>query len=100
MACPLQVATCLSDKEVMGIFPQTLTRLFGHLPVIFGLAASLAVVARAAPDDKSAPPLKAPLTVEQSAGQMPDAYKLNMMIRTTLIAVNCSPSGRTWPKRI
>jgi hypothetical protein len=29
-----------------------------------------------------------PISVEQSAGQMPDAYKLNMMIRTTLIALN------------
>jgi hypothetical protein len=29
-----------------------------------------------------------PLTVEQAPGQMPDGVKLNMLIRTTLIALN------------
>jgi hypothetical protein len=72
----------------MGICLPTLARLFGHLPVILGLAAALTAVASAAPEDKSAPSSKTPLTVEQSAGQMPDAYKLNMLIRTTLIALN------------
>ena len=72
----------------MGSCPRTLVRLFGCVPAILGLVAALTLVARAAPEDKSAPPSKAPLTVEQSAGQMPDAYKLNMMIRTTLIALN------------
>jgi hypothetical protein len=72
----------------MGICLPTLARLFGHLPIILGLAAALTAVARAAPEEKSPPPSKTPLTVEQSAGQMPDAYKLNMMIRTTLIALN------------
>jgi hypothetical protein len=72
----------------MGTYPRTLFRLFGYVPVILGLAVALTPVARAAPEDKSAPASKAPLTVEPSAGQMPDAYKLNMMIRTTLIALN------------
>jgi hypothetical protein len=84
----LRVAACLPHKEVMGICPRTLARLFGHLPVILGLAAALTAVARAAPEDKSAAPSKTPLTVEQPAGQMPDAYRLNMLIRTTLIALN------------
>ena len=72
----------------MAIFPRTLARLLGYLPIILGLAAALTAVVRAAPDEKSPAPSKAPLTVEQSAGQMPDAYKLNMLIRTTLIALN------------
>jgi hypothetical protein len=72
----------------MGTYPRTLFRLFGYVPVLLGLVAALTAVARAAPEDKSAPPSKAPLTVEQPAGQMPDAYKLNMLIRTTLIALN------------
>ncbi|MTD96255.1 hypothetical protein GIW81_18095 [Hyphomicrobium sp. xq] len=72
----------------MGTYPRTLFRLLGYAPVMLGLATALTVVARAAPDDKPAAPSKAPLTVEQPAGQMPDAYKLNMLIRTTLIALN------------
>jgi hypothetical protein len=84
----LRVAACLPHKEVMGIYPRTLFRLLGTLPVLLGLAAALTAVARAAPEDKSPPPSKAPLTVEQPTGQMPNAYKLNMLIRTTLIALN------------
>ncbi len=72
----------------MGIYPRTLARLFGTLPIILGLVTALTAVSRAAPDDKPAAPSKAPLTVEQPAGQMPNAYKLNMLIRTTLIALN------------
>ncbi len=72
----------------MGIYPRALARLFGYVPVILGFAAALTAVARAAPDDKPAAPSKAPLTVEQPTGQLPNAYKLNMLIRTTLIALN------------
>jgi hypothetical protein len=40
------------------------------------------------PNRKAAAP-KAPITIDESArGQIPDAYKLNMLIRTTLIALN------------
>jgi hypothetical protein len=40
-------------------------------------------------DKKAATPPKAPITMDESAkGQLPDAYKLNMLIRTTLIALN------------
>lgn len=38
--------------------------------------------------DAPTSPSKQPITVEQPAAQMPDAYKLNMLIRTTLIALN------------
>ena len=38
--------------------------------------------------ENPAPPAKPPVTIDQSATQMPDAYKLNMLIRTTLIALN------------
>ena len=38
--------------------------------------------------ENPAPPAKPPVTIDQSATQMPDAYKLNMLIRTTLIALS------------
>jgi hypothetical protein len=68
----------------MGFCLPTLARRFGHLPILLGMATALT----AEPENKSAPPAKAPLTVEQASGQVPDAYKLNMLIRTTLIALN------------
>jgi hypothetical protein len=63
----------------------------GHLTRVLACAAILlpGAVHAETKDKKPAAAPKSPITMDESAKpQMPDAYKLNMLIRTTLIALN------------